>query len=347
MNKLLAPFVIIFCLLSSCSEKEIVLSEDLNETIFIRNEGSDMPVFLRGNALSNKLIILLHGGPGDSSVAYMDDDFALHLCKQYAFAFWDQRAQGNSHGHTDGSTLNIDQVVEDLHLLVNTMNEIFGDDTEIYLMGHSWGGAVGTAYLQKDNYQSNIAGFIQISGGYDFPLINKEVIKLMNTLNNSSEKPTNNAVWDEAIEFANSIDTTQILSRDDALTLNRYSGEILREHFLEEHYDIPFTGELEDKDISMSNSQTVTMNALGVFLTDDFLNNVLNLSLSTDLNKIEIPVLFVWGKYDLKVPPSLGQFAYEAISSNDKTFKIYEHAGHSAMNEDPTQFINDVKDFIN
>jgi len=333
-------------LLFSCGKQD--LGEDqFEETFYVRNGDADMPVFMRGNKTSDAIIVLLHGGPGDSSVNYLNDNWARQLMDSYSFAFWDQRQQGNSHGKLDREETTLTLIVEDLNYVIKTLKIRYGADKRIFLMGHSWGGAVGTAYLQTSDYQNEIDGFIEISGGYDFPLINEESIKMMNKIGNEEiDKGKNVEKWEEILEFANNLDLNNI-SLDEALDLNSFAGEISSEKLIEDQYKIASTRNFTNASSDVSNGINVLMNAISIFVQKDLIEKALENRLSEDLEKIEIPTLLIFGKYDFKVPPSLGRLAFEKISSINKTLYIYEHSGHSPMNSDPDRFVDDVVAFIN
>ena len=334
------------CLLIISCDKAPQLGTEIEETFYVRNDGADMPVFMRGNLSAKKVILLLHGGPGDSSVAYMVKNFSQQLQKDYAFAFWDQRQQGNSHGSFNKEVLSLETMVEDVDAVVKSLKLRYGSDFQIYIMGHSWGGSLGTAYLQTSDYQNQISGFIEISGAYDFPMVNREVVKMMNEYGQIEiDNDRNTTRWTEILNFANQLDLENI-TLDEMLELNGYAGDIRREELLEDLYKIPSSVNIEEGSDYVSNEISVTMNAISIFTQKDLIEDALNVSMKDQLGKITIPTLLVWGKYDFKVPPFLGEFAFENLGSIDKTLKIYEHSGHSSMTYDPDRFVQDVKDFM-
>lgn len=345
-NKFFLVFVVALCSIFASCNKEGALIEDLNETFYIRSGGADMPVFMRGNGLSKTIVILLHGGPGDGSLGYSEKIYAQQLHEKYAFAYWDQRQQGNAHGHLSPEDVSLEIIVEDLHLLVQSLKARYGEENRIFLMGHSWGGTVGTAYLQTENYQDDIAGFIEISGGYDFPMINKEAIKMMQEFGGKELAKGNNIeIWTEILDFAGGLNPENI-SADESLDLNAYAGMISRDELLEDQYKIASTRGFEEGSSPGNSTTSSTMNAIAIFTQLNLIDDLLATSLTEDLDKITVPTLLIWGKYDFKVPPRLGEIALENLGSTDKTLLIYEHAGHSSMNSDPDRFVDDVINFI-
>ena len=64
------------------------------------------------------------------------------------------------------------------------------------------------------------------------------------------------------------------------------------------------------------------------------------------LNEVEIPSLFLWGKYDFVVPPALGEDAYNLVNTTEKELVIFERSGHSPMFDEPVLFTEKVKGFV-
>ncbi|MCF2498882.1 alpha/beta fold hydrolase [Dyadobacter chenhuakuii] len=54
--------------LISCKEKDAQPREDA--TLFLRHKGADMPIWIKGNRQPNKIVLFVHGGPGDCAMCY-------------------------------------------------------------------------------------------------------------------------------------------------------------------------------------------------------------------------------------------------------------------------------------
>ena len=82
--------------------------------------------------------------------------------------------------------------------------------------------------------------------------------------------------------------------------------------------------------------------------TSDLWQEALDNPLSDDLEKITIPSLLLWGRYDFVVAPTLGEEALVKLGTpeEDKSLIIFNDSGHSPMQEEPTLFMNALLDFI-
>ena len=121
----------------SCSQDDL---DDLNDTLYIRHKGADMPAHIYGNASEKVFMILLHGGPGDSGLAYRFGTMKSRIEKSCAVVYFDQRGSGMSQGRFSENDFNIDVMAEDVMALVKVIQHKYGYDSRFFLMGHSWGG---------------------------------------------------------------------------------------------------------------------------------------------------------------------------------------------------------------
>ncbi|MGA9521883.1 MAG: alpha/beta fold hydrolase [Myxococcaceae bacterium] len=66
------------------------------------------------------------------------------LEQRYAVVYWDQRGSGTSQGDVDPSTLSMEQFIEDTDRVLETLAMRYSPRS-IFLVGHSWGGSLGSA----------------------------------------------------------------------------------------------------------------------------------------------------------------------------------------------------------
>jgi pimeloyl-ACP methyl ester carboxylesterase len=314
----------------------------MEETIYIRNQGADMPAFIRGNGASEVFIIFLHGGPGGNSLKYRTGSYSKTLEEKYAMVYWDQRGQGNSHGHLENSEMSIDLMVEDTYALVKTLKQHYGQGISVFLLGHSWGGTLGTSFLLKDNYQSELKGWIEVGGAHDLPLVNSELIIMFNDVGALEIAAGRNVdTWNEMINYANSIDL-QSITLEQTLKLNSYArnaeGLIAT---LNPKGNAEFDGELVFGPNSIA-AAIANAHQLPTSLFDELLET----SLTSELHNIHIPTLLQWGRYDFKVPPAIGETALAELGTSDKQMIYYEKSGHSPMRHEPEQFAHDIINFV-
>ncbi|MDX2006496.1 MAG: alpha/beta hydrolase [Meiothermus sp.] len=89
----------------------------------------------------NPTVVVLHGGPGD------DFSFQLPLkvlSDRYFVVFYDQRGTGLSPRVPD-EQITLEHYLTDLDNIINH----YGKGRPVYLIGHSWGGMLATAYVGR------------------------------------------------------------------------------------------------------------------------------------------------------------------------------------------------------
>ncbi|MCB0638538.1 MAG: alpha/beta hydrolase [Lewinella sp.] len=135
---------------------------------FLRNEGAVMPVQVAGPPDSRDILILLPGGPAGDGQSYrrVFPFFREQLEPKLRVVYYDQRGAGNCQGVYDTSSLHLAQLAEDLDRLVDVLRRE-NAGARIFLLGYSYGGALGLTYLLDPNRQAKITGFIGLSGAYD------------------------------------------------------------------------------------------------------------------------------------------------------------------------------------
>ena len=313
------------------------------ERFMFRTDGADIAVEVNGNMASKTFVLLLHGGPGGGGLAYNSGYYSEQLEKDFAIVYMDQRGNGSSTGNYDKESLTIAQNSKDVYQLVMLLKAKYGSDISLFLAGHSWGGLTSCHALLETPLQDEIKGWIEIDGAHDFVRNDIEAVKLFLVLAEEELTANRNAdFWSEVKERVEQIDTNNI-NDDDRGYLNSKGFEA------EAKLDIynPDTSGNNEGNYGLKSPDL----SLSGYVANQFINPILNedsqkLPLTSRLSEIEVPCLFLWGKYDLVVPPALGEDAYNRVNTADKKLVVYEHSGHSPMVNEPGAFVNEVKNFI-
>lgn len=342
--KYLMSLAVIALLFVACKKDQDL--GNINETIYVRNGGADMPVHVHGNLKSNVIVLIVHGGPGGSGLEYRGGKYAEDLEKNYAMAYWDQRGQGMSHGHFSASDITVATMVEDMNAVIKVLKAKYGEDKSIFVLGHSWGGTLSAKYMTTSDYQHNVKGWIEADGAHDIPKLNKDAIAMFKTIG-AQQVALGNSVsnWNEILNWANGIDVNNItVNQGGEINSN---GQKVEQWLLQD--GIIQQGEQGGIQLGLLNKPSNPLTSLisGNSTSQNLLNEVEQTALTNQLNKVTIPTLILWGKYDFVVPPTLGQDTYDNISSTSKKLVIFEKSGHSPMDNEWQLFNQEVKAFVN
>lgn len=354
MNKSAYYLVLLVVILSACNKTP---EGHVKDFFYLRNDGADMPVWVEGNLASGTMIVILHGGPGgdseiyNSGLAYFSDP----LENKYAVAYYDQRGAGVSQGHYPASKLTVSQHVEDLEKLLVLLKYKYGNEVNYFLMGHSWGGTLGTAFLLKEGNQEKVSGWIEVDGAHNFSATD-EVVQRLRTIGETQITAGNNKrFWDKVVDYCNGVNVYNP-SDEEMSKLNGYAydGEkklvedevILRESGVEtlEALGDQLNYSLFSSHIALISKINLWASSSGLGMFDE----LKSLDYTPRLDEITLPTLLMWGQYDMVVPVALGHEALEKLGTlpSEKRLVVFEYSGHSPMMYQPEAFLNALTDFV-
>lgn len=335
----------IACLSILGCSKEDLDPANLTESFYVRNDGADMPVHMRGNIASEVVILVVHGGPGGSGLEYRPGKWTADLEEKYAMAYWDQRGQGMSHGKQGGEQINVSQMVEDLNAVVATIKAKYGDNISVFALGHSWGGLLSAQYVVTDDYQHNLNGWIESNGAHDLPRLNESAVYMFRDVAQQQINLGNRVSdWQGALDWANALDPNNISSEESG-EINQKGGEV--EGWLGEDGFIGSSGPGGNQSSFFSDPlNPLTSTTIGNQTNGALNDEIEATALTSELSKVTIPSLFLWGRYDFIVPPQLGFDALGAVSSDWKRLVIFEASGHSPMDNQTSLYVSEIEQFI-
>ena len=332
-----------------CEKNDFELSENADEFFFLRNNGADMPLWVKGNTASKVFIINLHGGPG--ARGSMGDlylrigKFVETITSNYALVLWDQRNSGSSQGHYDEALLNESQFVDDLNKLIILLKNKYGSDIAVFLYGVSWGGYLGTAYITTNDHQYNLKGWINDSGNHNIlvaansgrtELRDFALLKI-----NANDK--NKDDWQKIYDWCNNTDTIQdIYDLVDIYNYFHEAGQLMRDSVIKSASWDSHENTMLTYFSPYSFSESFANSMYNNFVAD----NYKTLNHSDDLHKVKIPVLLMKGKYDFSLPISAINEAYDNIGSDIKIKAIFNNSGHGVADCETGAVLDIMINFI-
>ena len=330
-------FLFALCILLSLNSCEQALLDA--DFVYVRHKGADMPVWVNGNTDSGVFIIYLHGGPGGSSFIDIQNDFFGGIAEEYAMVYYDQRASGNSLGQNDVALLTIEQFVEDLDVIVQFIQSTY-NPSKLILLGHSWGGTLGAAYLLEPNLQAKIDAWIEVDGGHNLGLSAYEYSRdyVLDAANRSIDNNMDVEEWESIKEYYEDLDSW----RDPEVVLqhSKYVGRA-GGYF----YDPEALGQLVGlNQVFFSETDFIALLVQNKHVIKNM--DVWHLDFTDRLAEIEIPTLILWGKADGILPRTLAYEAKEAMNLGEEFFYIFEASAHSPHYEETVLFNQKVIDFI-
>ena len=340
MKKVAILLVGLVLLFTACEKDD--LSTTLSDVLTVKYKGAEMPAYIYGNGSEKIFLIILNGGPGGKGLEYRIGG-VKDLEERYAVVYLDQRGSGMSTGNYSGPDITPALMAEDVLALVKVLKFKYGNDLKFFLLGHSWGGLLGSKVLLTD--QSPFKGWIEVDGGHNLKgLFDDLLIRFPE-------------VADEQISKGNSVDFwTGVNSTIDELSIDGYSddnGTTLNQLAYESEEYLRNNNVLGDQNgmsvniVSLLYEESLLITGVSAITINTTLSYIwTEVDYTQELNKITIPSLIMWGKYDLVIPYNQGEEAFANIGSTKKTWVLFDKSGHSPMMDEYEKFENEMIKFI-
>ncbi|WP_339812360.1 alpha/beta hydrolase [uncultured Imperialibacter sp.] len=325
MKKIL--ILMICSALFACSDD----TTDVKDTFYLRNEGADMPIWVRGNLDADKIVIFFHGGPGDCAMCYRY--YLKGMESEIAVAYWDQRIAGSSAGNADPASLTYEQFGEDAFFAVSLLRQQY-PGKKIYIMAHSFGVELAWQFLTTGENQKMVDGLLVVNGTFS----NLHWMEIMRewVVREAAAQEDN-----KTLEFA---ETHPV----NATTVNDVWVDYYRKML-----------ELNGNPLSLYENKKFVLNyvlfspntAMSQFAHGkaykDYSEKVLFTFDKTDeLSKITLPVKFLWGKKDGVVPIEVGYETEALLTETTVDWTMFDDSWHEPFVSEKDKFIEAALSFV-
>jgi proline iminopeptidase len=310
---------------------------------FLENNDAKMPVLVRGNKDSQIFILFIHGGPGGTALQKVGLPAFNDLENSYATVFWDQRASGSSQGNSAESLLTLSQFVEDLDKLVDLISAKY-NSPKLFLMGHSWGGCLGTAYLTDPSRQKKIRGWIEVDGAHDNPQGDDLSLKWVTDYAHAQISKQNEVdFWNYVLDWYKKNPNFTSDQLEHYAFVEKAHGyvhdpSVKREPATFPGYSFNYVFN-SPADVTMA--LTNYNNVIKHFIVSD-------IDLTTQMSNIKLPSLIMWGMNDGIIPFPMAGEALNSLGtiSSQKSIVPLPNSGHVGFYEEPVLFAESVRAFI-
>ena len=366
-NSLFVAFLLLCCVtLISCQND----NNSEQEILWLRHQGADMPVWVRGNFDSDVIVLVLHGGAGGHAGAYISD-FVDTLETDYMVAYWDQRHAGSSGGafaKEEFSTENaLDIMTLDMKLVVDMLKTHHGQEKQIFALGHSWGVQLGTQYLLNYHDQPQLQGWIASNGPHSST---EEYSARLNYIRRWASEIEEKGLpleievvlYDLTLNSPEAVlqwvnDNDPVSDWDQVLISWDIARQIERKYVYDEYVsptsDSPDSS-LKRGELYAYGPYSRTAQLFNSFLTGTRINNANKeqsvqefYDLTPEMDRITLPTALLWGRFDYISGVESAEAYRDAISTPQENIALHLYdAAHSPMLEQNSAFTRDVKAFI-
>lgn len=291
-------------------------------------------VQIRGQDVTNPIMIVLHGGPGNSMVGY-SYAWQADLERAYTIVHWDQRGCANTYYRNKGAPKpTLDLLLSDLDALVDTVRSTYGKD-KVFLMGHSWGTFLGAIYAGK--HPEKVSAYVAVSQMLEFKRSEQvsalEAIRLASAAGNEKDAQKIREGLERLLAW-------QSLGRSEALALIKLRQ--LKERYLPPQYGNSML-------VWRLFSPYMTFNDLRWMFRFDKLveeNSALyealfsegKLPMCCEGAHYEVPVILIAGDRDWTTPYKMAVDDFSRLSAPEKVLITLEGTGHIPFADRPKAF---------
>ena len=283
-------------------------------------DGVRLHLRIKGGPEDRTPILYLHGGPGGGlNLAAFETYAGPFLESNFPVAYLHQRGvlRAQSPGKTDQSlTLHIEDIRAAATFLFRRFRR-----PRIYLLGHSWGGFTGFAYL--DRFASAVAGFVAICPVVSFPHVQQALYHLVAKKIRAGGDPA-------ARKELASIGTPPYPDIDDFIRLQGLAAEGLGDPY--GYISIQDLAGHTGYDVDMDSSLTVQAQIAASLWTELY-----TLDFTPTLEKLTTPLLMIACGKDGAVPLTSMESAFSAYGKSrpgvTKQWLLLESGNHLPFTE--------------
>ena len=342
MNRIITVVFMLFAL-ASCQKEEISIGTNVSDTFYLDNNGASMRLLVEGNTSSKTFLIFVHGGPGTSSFLYNTDYISQNIENKYAVVYWDQRNAGASQGNSNGDQLNLPQMTEDLKKAIQLIKYRYGEDSGIFILGHSFGGLLTASFMTAGDNQSLVKGWIFADGSHNYPLndtLTRQ--KLLTVGQQQIDLKRNVSSWKTIVEYCNK--HTGNFTFEESVQLESYATDA--ETYFHKVKKVNLATLIDVNPIKYDWPITSILLNLKYSSGSSFNRDLAKTEFSSVLGRVTTPTLLLCGKYDFICPQGLDEDVFNRINTKDKKIAISLISGHDIMWQDESFFCNEVNAFI-
>ena len=289
-------------------------------------------ISLRGWDKSKPVLLFLAGGPGGTQMAAVRHELA-ELEKHFVVVNWDQPGSGKSYYAEKTQNITVDTYIQDGYALTEYLKERFSQE-KIYLVGESWGSALGIFLVDK--YPQSYHAFIGTGQMIDFAETERmDYAKAMEIAKNNGDTAL--------IEKLTANGEPPYYGKDVTWKSAAYLNYLSAYMASDPNIQNPGYNTLRDIASSEYGLLDKINYVRGIIKTYGHVYQQLyDIDLRTDYTKLNVPVYFFLGRYDINAPTVLVEEYERVLNAPDKGIVWFEHSGHSPWINERAKFVKEV-----
>jgi pimeloyl-ACP methyl ester carboxylesterase len=320
------------------------LNGSISEKIFVNIGGVEQGMFIRGKDAENPVLLFVHGGPSFPEY-FLVEKYPVGLEDHFTVCYWEQRGGGISFSpQVTLESMTLQQLASDAIEVTNYLRDRFNRQ-KIYMMAHSGGTAFAIQAVER------------------FPQLFHAYIGVAQiTRQAESEKLGYKYMMDQYKTNGNLKMVAEFkkypILEDDSLILSFFNS-VLRDkaqhdlgigtmHNMRSVIKGVFLSLWTCKAYTIREKLNIWISKFSFLKKTGLRREVIQADIPAKIPKLEIPVYFFSGRYDLTVNKDLSKEYLENIMAPVKGFYTFNESAHSPMFEEPQRLMEImIKDVLN
>ncbi|MDX1479398.1 MAG: alpha/beta hydrolase [Saprospiraceae bacterium] len=294
--------------------------------------GTRQWVYFRGRDTTKPLLLFLHGGPGTAATGLIRK-FIPELENRFIVVHWDQRGAGKSFSEGGKrADFTVEQMIADVGTLTEIVLDRFGQD-KLYLMGVSWGSYLGIEAVCRwpEYYTAYIGSGQVVFQDLGEKLSYRYALKQSMAHHDSAAIKSLEKIGPPPYQAKKHV--RSIMKQRHVLA--RYGGSFHNRTVQREFSRLATLWQVEEYNLldkfNWIRGQLRSERILGpVFRQIDF---------RVTAPRIDLPVYFAQGKYDMQTPTSLVQEYFDLLQAPLKSLRIFRGSAHLPLAEEKEEFL--------
>jgi pimeloyl-ACP methyl ester carboxylesterase len=305
----------------------------VSEKTFVEIGGVKQGMFIRSKNINNPILLYLHGGPAFPNY-FLIEKFNPGLEDYFTVCYWEQRGGGLSYTpEVTLESMNLNQLASDTIEVTNYLRKRFGKE-KIFIMALSGGTPVALlAASQKPELYNAYVAMAQITNQSESEKIAYKYMM------ERYEAVGNKKVMDELKKFRVLESDSDIVSYFKAPIRDQYMHELgigTMHQMTSVFWDI-FIPVWTCKAYTVSEKINIWRSKFSFLPKTNLIEEILETDFTTKVPKLDIPVYFFSGKYDLTANVNLSKAYLAKLQAPLKGFYTFENSAHSPLFEESSQ----------
>lgn len=321
-----------------------ILAGSISEKIFIKIGGIKQGMFIRGVDIKNPVLLFVHGGPSFPEY-FLVDKYPVGLEDNFTVCYWEQRGGGISYTpEVTQASMTLEQLASDAIEVTNYLCDRFTKD-KIYIMAHSGGTAFAIqAVASYPQLFHAYIGIAQITRQAESEVLCYKYMMDQYVANGNSKMVAELNKYpileNESLilPFFNSVIRDQA-QHDLGIGTMHNMRSIIKDVFL---------AVWTCKAYTMKEKLNIWISKFSFLKKTGLRREVIQADIPAKVPRLEIPLYFFSGKYDLTVNKDLSKEYLAKIEAPVKGFYTFNNSAHSPMFEEPQRLKEIlIKDVLN